>query len=82
MLVSAHQGEGIDELIARIEELLPVPEELVDAVLPYQRGDLVDRIHRLGTIVSLEHTGQGTHVVAHLHPGLAAEVRAAAVATS
>ncbi len=82
MLVSAHQGEGIDGLIARIEELLPVPEELVDAVLPYQRGDLVDRIHRLGTIVSLEHTGQGTHVVAHLHPGLAAEVRAAAVATS
>ncbi|MDN5976158.1 GTPase HflX [Acidipropionibacterium jensenii] len=80
LLVSAHSGEGIEELVSRIEEGLPVPEELVDAVLPYQRGDLVDRIHRLGTIVSVEHTGEGTHVVAHLHPGLAAEVRAAAVA--
>jgi GTP-binding protein HflX len=78
LLVSAHQGEGIDALVARIEESLPVPEETVDVVLPYQRGDLVDRIHRLGTIVELEHTGEGTHVVAHLHPGLAAEVRSAA----
>ncbi len=74
-IVSAHTGQGIEELVAEIERRLPVPTELVDAVVPYERGDLMDRIHRLGTITSIEHTATGTHVVAHLHPGLAAEVR-------
>lgn len=78
LFVSAHTGEGVEALIAEIERRLPVPAELVDAVVPYARGDLMDAIHRLGTITSIDHTAEGTHVVAHLHPGLAARVREAA----
>ncbi|WP_130865332.1 GTPase HflX [Acidipropionibacterium timonense] len=77
ILVSAHTGEGIDDLVELVEERLPVPSELVDAVIPYSRGDLLDRVHQNGIIEVLEHGAEGTHVVAHLHPALAAAVRAA-----
>lgn len=74
--ISTRTGEGVDELISQIEQALPTPQERVDVVVPYSRGDLVDRIHKHGTIHELEHGVQGTHVIADLHPGLAAEVRA------
>ena len=73
-LVSAHTGEGTDELIEAVEADLPVPSQCVDAVIPYARGDLVDKIHRNGAIELIDHTADGTHVIAHLHPALAAEV--------
>ena len=41
MEVSARSGEGIDELLARIAELLPEPNVRVSVVVPYSRGDLV-----------------------------------------
>ena len=74
--ISTRTGEGIAELISQVEQTLPTPQERVDVVIPYSRGDLVDRIHKHGTIHELEHGVQGTHVIADLHPGLAAEVRA------
>ncbi|MBS5254950.1 MAG: 50S ribosome-binding GTPase, partial [Cutibacterium granulosum] len=74
--ISTRTGEGVDELISQIEQALPTPQERVDVVIPYSRGDLVDQIHKHGTIHELEHGVQGTHVIADLHPGLAAEVRA------
>ncbi len=44
---------GIDELRAAIEARLPRPAVEVRAVLPYDRGDLVARVHRSGEV--LEH---------------------------
>ena len=32
-----------------------------------------DKVHKLGTITRLEHTGEGTELVAHVHPELADE---------
>ena len=76
-LVSAHTGEGIDKLVEAIEAGLPIPSQRVDVVIPYARGDLMDKIHHNGTIGLIDHTADGTHVVAHLHPALAAEVEEA-----
>ena len=76
-LVSAHTGEGIDELVEAIEAGLPIPSRRVDVVVPYARGDLMDKIHRNGTIELVDHTTDGTHVIAHLHPALAAAVEEA-----
>ncbi len=78
VVVSARTGEGIDELFAAIEAELPVPPVLVDVVLPYNRGDLVHRIHAEGEISLLEHEAEGTHVVAHVDGGLAAAIEDAA----
>ncbi|MBA4609418.1 GTPase HflX [Aeromicrobium sp. Marseille-Q0843] len=74
VVVSARTGEGIDELLNAIEADLPVPEVLVDAVVPYSRGDLVNQLHLHAEIEQLEHVADGTHVVARVHPELAAEL--------
>ncbi|HSN44344.1 MAG TPA: GTPase HflX, partial [Propionibacteriaceae bacterium] len=59
IFVSARTGEGIDEL---------------RALIPYDRGDLIDRIHRHGQFITTEHTGEGTRVVVRVHPDLAGEL--------
>lgn len=76
ILISAVTGEGIDELRHRIEEALPRPEYSVDLVIPYDRGDIVSRIHDEGEILHESHEAEGTHVIARVTPevrGLLAE---------
>ncbi|MEO6471486.1 MAG: GTPase HflX, partial [Aeromicrobium sp.] len=62
VVVSAHTGEGFDELLSAIESDLPQPTAKVDVILPYARGDLLNQIHTHGEIESIEHLGDGTHV--------------------
>jgi GTPase len=76
ILVSAASGEGIAELLEQIETLLPRPEILVKALIPYSRGDLVSRIHSEARIVSVEHQDAGTLVEARVKPQLASELNA------
>ena len=74
LLVSARTGEGVPELLARIEERLPRPSVEVRALVPYARGDLIDRIHNAGEFLSAEHTASGTLVVARVNADLAGEL--------
>jgi len=74
VVVSARTGKGIDELREVLEDWLPRPEVEVTALVPYTRGDLVDRIHKTGVIDTLEHTGDGTLVTARVRPDLADEL--------
>ena len=76
VFVSARTGAGMDALRARVEERLPRPEAQVRALIPYARHDLVDRIHREGEIVTTEHTGEGTRIVARVNANLAGELAA------
>ncbi len=80
VVVSARTGVGLDTLRETIEERLPRPGVLVDVVIPYDRGDLVNRVHRDGEITSTEHVAEGTAVRARVGEALAAELREAAVA--
>ncbi len=73
-IVSARTGQGIDALRAAIEAGLPRPEVEIRALIPYERGDLVNRIHQAGEFLNLEHTENGTLVVARVHPDLAGEL--------
>jgi len=70
VLISVRTGEGIDRLLARVEERLPDLDALVEVVIPYDRGDLVDRLHRQGRVETVEHTERGTHLVARVDPVL------------
>ena len=74
VVVSARTGHGLEDLADAVEARLPNPEVWVETLIPYSRGDLMDRIHRTGTIETLEHTGEGTRVRARVHPGLAEEL--------
>jgi len=79
VVVSAKTGEGIAEALALIEGELPRPEVEFTALLPYERGDLINRIHQHGEISSMEHTGEGTLVSGRANEDLAGELAAYAV---
>src|SRR5690606_30795772 len=55
VVVSARTGEGIEEAVATIVAALPRPDVAFTALLPYERGDLINRLHQHGEIDSLEH---------------------------
>ena len=74
VVVSARTGQGLDRLRAVIEERLPSPQLEVTALVPWNRGDLVDRVHREGETLLLEHLADGTLVKARVHPDLAAQL--------
>ncbi|MCW5952770.1 MAG: GTPase HflX [Propionibacteriaceae bacterium] len=74
IFVSARTGEGIDALRARLEERLPRPELEVEALVPYDRGDLINRIHQAGEFLTSEHTADGTLVRARVNADLAGEL--------
>ncbi|OYO02749.1 GTPase HflX [Enemella evansiae] len=73
IVVSARTGAGIDRLKEVIDSRLPRPEVEVRALVPYERGDLLDQVHRSGEFLTTEHTATGTRIVARVHPELAAE---------
>jgi GTP-binding protein HflX len=46
----------------------------VDVLLPYDRGDLVSRVHDEGELLQQDHVAEGTRVRALVGPALAAEL--------
>jgi len=77
--VSARTGEGIQELLARIAEMIPEPDIEVAALIPYNRGDLVSRLHLNSRIMVLDYRENGTFVRAMVKPEMAAELAEFAV---
>jgi GTP-binding protein HflX len=75
MAVSARSGQGIDELLAVIDDELPRPQVEIEALVPYTEGKLVSRAHADGEVISEEHTPEGTLLRARVHEELAAELR-------
>ena len=79
VVVSAKTGEGIAEALEVVESELPKPGVEFKALLPYERGDLINRLHQQGEIDSMEHTGDGTIVVGRANEDLAGELAAYAL---
>jgi GTP-binding protein HflX len=74
LVVSARTGAGLEELRALIAQELPRPTIDVDVLLPYDRGDLVSRLHQEAEVISSEHLHDGTRVKARVHADLAGEL--------
>ena len=74
VVASARTGQGIEDVLAAIERDLPRPEVQIEALLPYARGDLLNRIHTSGEVDSVEHTGDGTRVSGRVGEALAGEL--------
>jgi GTPase len=79
IVVSARTGEGLDELRSLIADELPQPDIDVEVLVPYDRGDLVSRIHETGEVLASEHVENGTRMTARVRPELAGDLRAYAV---
>jgi len=73
--VSAVTGAGLDELSRRIADLLPQPDAVMSVLVPYDRGDLVARLHDVGRVDCVEHVESGTRITAAVPPALAGELR-------
>jgi GTPase len=75
VFVSAHTGDGIDALRRRMAELAAPTDTAVDVVIPYDRGDLVARVHADGRVQQAEHNSEGTRIKARVPVALAASLR-------
>jgi GTP-binding protein HflX len=74
VVVSARTGEGVDRLLEAIDEHLPRADHEVRALVPYDRGDLVARVHDRGEVLSQEHTAEGTALHARVPASMASEL--------
>ena len=68
IFVSARTGEGLDELNERIAQMLPAPELEVTLLVPYDRGEVISKLHLSGRVKSTDYVEEGTRVVAMVHP--------------
>jgi len=66
--VSAHTGEGIDELIETIGNRVRSMASAVDLVVPWDRGDVLASIHREGQVLSEMAGDDGMLIRARLEP--------------
>ncbi|HZJ05605.1 MAG TPA: GTPase HflX [Nocardioidaceae bacterium] len=74
VVVSARTGEGVQVALKAVEADLPHPGTAFEALLPYERGDLLNRIHEQGEVELIDHTGEGTVVRGRVHAELAGEL--------
>ncbi|MBU1587007.1 MAG: GTPase HflX [Actinobacteria bacterium] len=75
VFVSARTGEGIPELLARIAEVLPAPEIEVTLLVPYDRGEVISRLHVQGRVLSTDYREDGTLVKALVHPARVSDLK-------
>jgi len=75
VFASARTGEGLDGLRARMSRLVAPTDTPVDVVIPYDRGDLVARVHADGRVQHSEHSAEGTRIRARVPVALAASLR-------
>jgi GTP-binding protein HflX len=74
---SARTGFGIEGLVRAIEKSLPHPNVEINAIIPYDRGDLVSAVHERGEIISEEYVETGTQLRAFVDGGLAKAIESA-----
>ncbi|MFM9376240.1 GTPase HflX [Gordonia sp. VNK21] len=73
VFVSARTGEGIAELFERVTEFVERGD--VEAVLavPFDRGEVIARLHQSAHVLGTEHTADGTRIRVRMPAALAGE---------
>ena len=67
VVVSAATGEGVDDLLVALADRLRALFQVVELVVPYDRGDVIAAVHRHGEVLAEEHEADATRVRARLH---------------
>jgi len=75
VFVSARTGEGIEELLSRISDALPLPSVELDLLVPYHRGELISGLHDHGKVLSTSYEETGTRVTVLVDEARAAALR-------
>jgi GTP-binding protein HflX len=77
---SAATGEGVHELLRTLGDRLRALAQVVELVVPYERGDVVAALHREGEVLSEDHGDAGTHLRVRLDDAGAGRFREFVVA--
>ena len=72
--ISAKTGEGVDEMLARIDKLLDKGTRRVTIHLPYDKGGLLDILYREAKVESVEY-GETIDIVAVCVPRVIGQVK-------
>jgi GTP-binding protein HflX len=76
VFVSALTGEGVDGLVARIEQVIGAASVLLDVMVPYAAGSLVQLAHERCSIVCERFTEDGVALQLQAPPALASRFEA------
>lgn len=71
---SAKTGEGIDELLSKITEILREGKVLIDTVLSYADTSKISVIRKKGQLLSEEYKGEGIKVKAYVPKAVAGQL--------
>lgn len=75
VVVSARTGQGMAELLRAISDGIPRPSVKLELLIPYNRGDLISKLHEADAeILRMDHEEGGTRAVVMVREGLAAEL--------
>lgn len=64
--ISALSGNGLDEFCSAVQEKLKDSMVWVEALVPFDKGELLSTIHQVGMVERTEYTENGTLVKAHV----------------
>jgi GTPase len=64
--ISAIRGDGLQDLMARMEEVLAELMVPVRLLIPYRESDLATAVRRRGIVLTEEHTGEGAAISARI----------------
>jgi GTP-binding protein HflX len=74
VFVSARTGEGVDELLRRVDSTIPDPSVEIEVVIPYDRGDLVSALHEKNRVLDTAYVDGGTRIHARVSAEMAAQL--------
>ncbi len=73
--MSAQTGEGLSELTDMIVKEVYAGSEILKLLIPFSRGDVLNRLHTQAHVLSEEYTSEGTVVTADCPSALAGELK-------
>ncbi|XP_078172252.1 GTP-binding protein, HflX [Carex rostrata] len=72
--ISAITGDGLDQFCNAIQDKLKNSLVPIEAIVPYNQGELLNSIHQIGMVERTEHSENGTFVKAHVPLRLARQL--------
>lgn len=72
--ISAHTGEGVDDLLVAVADRIRSLATLVELFVPYQRGEVLAEVHREGEVLSEAAEDTGMRLRARLDDAAAAKL--------
>ena len=75
VMFSAATGEGVESLLHTLSDRLRSLDDVLEFIVPFERGDIVAALHREGEVLVENHEAEGTRIRARLNESGASRFR-------